>query len=766
MSKSNSAIDSENRPTPGRSAQQSLWVRVGVWMLNRPVAWIVLLLTLLVTLLAWKNAQEELLQAQQAQFENRAAEVINAVLKRMQSYEQVLRGGVGLFAASKSVERAAWRDYVASLRIQERYPGVQGIGFSVHIPAARLDAHLSTIRAEGFPDYAIRPAGVRAEYTSIIYLEPFDRRNQRAFGFDMFSEATRRAAMERARDIGSTVISSKVTLVQEDGKAVQPGMLMYLPHYKNGAPHNTPEERRANLLGYVYSPFRLNDLMISILEKKQTGAEPDIDIEIYDGTLRAADSLLYDGDGIAHALHGAAPGRLKLTRSIDLYDHTWSLYFTSRPAFHAAFDQNKPLRFLLVGALLSVLLSGLIWMFATQRRRALALANEMNRDLVESETRFRKQSQRLSEVIWGTDIATWEWNVQTGEIVFNERWAEIVGYTLDELAPISINTWSKLVHPDDGKRSGELLTQCFNRESETYICEARMRHKNGEWVWVFDCGRVVEWTEDGKPLRMSGTHQDITERKQAQDEILRLNANLEERVQQRTAALESANKELEAFSYSVSHDLRAPLRSVDSFSRIFLEDYGPKLDDEGKRLLNVVRDEAQRMGRLIDDLLDFSRMNRQEIKAMQCDMTQLAQSVYDSLDESLRSRIQHFNLQPLPPAHGDPAMLRQVLFNLLANAVKFTGHQQAPVIEIGASSAGGMNTYYVKDNGVGFDQRYVHKLFGVFQRLHAENEFEGTGIGLALVQRIIHRLGGTVRAEGKLNAGATFYFTLPIIKEK
>ncbi len=145
--------------------------------------------------------------------------------------------------------------------------------------------------------------------------------------------------------------------------------------------------------------------------------------------------------------------------------------------------------------------------------------NEMLDELEQSETRFRKQSQHLSEVIWATDSGTWEWNVQTGETIFNERWAKIVGYTLEELAPISIDTWSKLVHPDDGKRSGELLTQCFNRESETYMYEARMRHKNGEWVWVMDRGRVVEWTEDGKPLRMSGTHQDITERKQAEQSL-------------------------------------------------------------------------------------------------------------------------------------------------------------------------------------------------------------------------------------------------------
>ncbi len=171
--------------------------------------------------------------------------------------------------------------------------------------------------------------------------------------------------------------------------------------------------------------------------------------------------------------------------------------------------------------------------------RMLENLGKQHTKLNESETQSRDQSQRLSEVIWATDTGTWEWNVQTGETVFNNRWAEIVGYTLDELAPISINTWSNLVHPDDAKRSGELLTQCFNRELEAYSCEARMLHKNGEWVWIFDRGRVVEWTEDGKPLRMSGTHQEITARKLVEEEILLLNINLEERVRQRTDELAS-----------------------------------------------------------------------------------------------------------------------------------------------------------------------------------------------------------------------------------
>ena len=226
-----------------------------------------------------------------------------------------------------------------------------------------------------------------------------------------------------------------------------------------------------------------------------------------------------------------------------------------------------------------------------------------------------------------------------------------------------------------------------------------------------------------------------------------------------------ANKELEAFSYSVSHDLRAPLRGIDSFSRIVLEDYGPQLDDEGRRLLNVICGEAKRMGQLIDDLLAFSRMGRQDMSTTKLDMTQMLQNTFDSLDENTRERVKHLNMKPLPPAFGDHAMIKQVLFNLVANAVKFAGNQPEILIEIGATSADGFNTYFVKDNGVGFDQKFVHKLFGVFQRLHTQEEFEGTGVGLALVQRIIHRHGGKVWAEGKINAGATFYFSLPNRKE-
>ena len=250
-------------------------------------------------------------------------------------------------------------------------------------------------------------------------------------------------------------------------------------------------------------------------------------------------------------------------------------------------------------------------------------------------------------------------------------------------------------------------------------------------------------------------------RRHAEDEIRLLNASLERRVDERTSELQAANKELEGFSYSVSHDLRSPLRAVDGYSRMVAEKCAEHLDDDGRRMLGVIRSETARMGRLIDDLLTFSRLGRQKLDSAIIDMRTMAQSVFDELAAAEPERKVRFTLHPIPAARGTAAMIRQVWVNLLSNAVKFTKEREAGEIEVGAreDSAGG-TIYYVKDNGAGFDMRYADKLFGVFQRLHSAGEFPGTGVGLALVQRIVQRHGGRVWAEAEVNRGATFSFTL------
>jgi signal transduction histidine kinase len=254
---------------------------------------------------------------------------------------------------------------------------------------------------------------------------------------------------------------------------------------------------------------------------------------------------------------------------------------------------------------------------------------------------------------------------------------------------------------------------------------------------------------------------EMAERARVEDQLRELNIELERRVDARTAQLEAANKELESFSYSVSHDLRAPVRAIIGFSRMLAEEHTQHLEPEAQRLLGIVQSEAHRMGALIDDLLAFSRMGRQAMQMFDVDMTQLARSTYDGLMTHHPVQNVEFQIGVLPRARGDRGLLAQVWVNLLANALKFSSKQATPRIEVSAISDETEHVYFVRDNGVGFDPRYQSKLYGVFQRLHDANEFPGTGVGLALVQRIVTRHGGRVWADSKPNEGATFYFTLP-----
>ncbi len=337
----------------------------------------------------------------------------------------------------------------------------------------------------------------------------------------------------------------------------------------------------------------------------------------------------------------------------------------------------------------------------------------------------------------------------------NPKFSEVTGYTYEEAIGKNPNILNS------GTSANEYFKQLWDTilSGKEWKGEFHNKKKNGELFWE-DANISPIINQKGIITHYVGVKEDITKRKQSEEEILKLNTDLEQRVKLRTTQLEHANKELEAFSYSVSHDLRAPLRGIDGWSLALLEDNGDQLDKQGHVYLDRVRTEAQRMGQLIDDLLKLSRVSRFEMNQEEVDLSALAETIVIRLKEANPERHFEFNITPALKVTGDFSMLEIVLTNLLDNACKFTGKNSDALIKFGRKEIEGRPVYYVRDNGAGFDMENARKLFGAFQRMHKQSEFQGTGVGLATVQRIIHRHGGRIWAESKSNEGATFYFTI------
>lgn len=338
---------------------------------------------------------------------------------------------------------------------------------------------------------------------------------------------------------------------------------------------------------------------------------------------------------------------------------------------------------------------------------------------------------------------------------WNRGAEEIYGFPADEVLGKSVQF---LYSQGEGQFRA---TDYLNQTQKT----GRLEHK--EWQpkkdgSLFHASIIITplWKENGELKGFSYTTRDITLQTRLERENKALQNHLEEKVRRRTRELEVVNKELEAFSYSVSHDLRAPLRAIIGFSKILIEDYESALDTDGKRYLNNIFKNADLMGQLIDDLLKFSKMSRLEVVADSVDMRQLVDMAIKEILPTPGENYS-FEIKDIPPCRGDAGMLRQVWVNLIDNAIKYSSKTKNPRIEIGGRQEGNESLYYVIDNGVGFDMKYANKLFGVFQRLHSNDEFEGTGLGLALIQRIVHKHNGKITAAAEPGKGATFYFTIP-----
>lgn len=462
-------------------------------------AWLALGIGLVLSVVMWDNFRGHLAKRAEDRFEHRTEAARNTLVSRLKDYEQVLRGGAALFAASDDVTRGEWRTYVSALRLDASLPGVQGMGYTVMVPASRLQAHLAEVRAEGFPDYVIQPPGERDPYSSIVYLEPFSDRNLRAFGFDMYAEPVRRAAMERARDTGRAALSGKVTLVQEDDEDTQAGFLIYLPVYAGGATPDDVEGRRAALRGFVYSPFRARDVMRSIF----ADGLRDADIEVFDATM-AGDTLLFASSPRRRAAHHS------VLHEVEFAGRPWLVRFSSTEAFEADNASAEPALILLGGSALSLMLFAVMNSNARHRRRMRSAAAR----LAASRDEFRTLVENVPGVVFRCQVGV-PWAV----IHISSGIEALTGAPTRDFVSGAVSFGDFIDHEDIPAIEKAIETAAHERTS--YEVEYRMHDRQAVTRWVSERGRVFI-DERGQALWLDGVIIDITERKAAEEAMRNL----------------------------------------------------------------------------------------------------------------------------------------------------------------------------------------------------------------------------------------------------
>jgi PAS domain S-box-containing protein len=712
---------------------------------SRPFPFLVLALSLLFTCgatyyLASINRKKNL-----ARFTNVTLQTEARIRDALNTYTALLRGGAGLFSANNFVGRKNFDIYYERLRIPEFYSGVFGFGFAPRIDSRQRPALIAEMRAEGLTNFTIWPDQHQTDCFPIIYLEPMNWRNQRAIGYDMFTEPIRHAAMEQAIQSGFA-ISGKVTLVQENGEDPQAGFLMYATVYRNGELAKTAGGRIEDVKGFVYSPFRADDLFE----------------HIFRGTQRLQTSLeVYDGDEILekNLLHRSGHLRPKkphftLIDKFEIEGHTWTLVHRTTPEFEATLDRANVFWVFIAGVIISFILLGVTLVLSKAQRRAEKSRRDLLRErerLRASEEMYRTISETAADGIITIDSDSKILTVnRAAERIFGYEADEMRGKELTMLMPQRM----RAAHLAGLARFLKTGVKGMSWEG----AELPGLHKNGSEIPLEISFGQVE--KNGRRI-FTGVIRDIRERKKTEEQIRTLNRELEKRVADRTAELQEANHQMETFVYSIAHDLRAPLRAMRGFAHALGEDYHNVLDEHGRDFTRRIIASAKFMDELINDLLAFSRVTRAELGLGPVHLDLVVKEVLQQLAAEIQEKKATIEIrEPLPDVRGHEATIRQVVTNLILNAIKFVAPDVQPKIVIRATDSKTHWRIWIEDNGIGIAASHIGRIFGIFERLHG-GTYPGTGIGLAIVRKGIERMNGHVGVETELGKGSRFWFELP-----
>lgn len=814
-------------------------------------SYIILIIGILLTLLITFYTKQDIENRSKNEFGLVCNEIKTKIITRLYSHAQLLRSGSSFFTASDTITRKDWNVFYQNSKLERNLPGIQGFGFSLLIPKSKLQQHIEHVRKDGYPNFKVYPEGEREIYTSIIYLEPFKDRNLRAFGYDMYSEPVRRAAMEKARDYDLASLTGKVLLVQETDEDLQPGTLMYVPVYKKGMPTNTIEERRSAIIGWVYSPYRMQDLLFGILGSWDLNGNNLINLRIYDDENISQNSLLFNSQN-NNSINHPDNSLFTITIPIEFNGKKWTLLF-SKSGGKYSFLQNEVLVVLISGILITLLLFSLSLSLFNTRIKAKHIADQLTFELKESQEKFKAIAdtsplaiymstgieqkaiyinktfielfgytidevptvdnwwpmaypdeeyrnqvsldwQKKTEyaikmqteiepmetvvtckdgshknILWGfitigkqnwafgqdlTQRKQWENSLKESEARFkamffeaplgialihsytgeikeaNKMYGEIVGRSIDELSKID---WMTITHPDDIQPDLDNMELLNSGKIHGFQMEKRYIDSNGEIIWINMTIAPIKGSDKENPYHLCMI-EDITKRKH--DEL----------------QLKETNQSLEEMVYITSHDLQSPLVSMEGYSTELLNDYGDKIDDEGKYCLTRLQANSRRMHNLVLSLLDISRLNTKKNPFEKFNLKLIIEKILLDLSLSIQQQNVKVTVGQLPVIIADRQRIEIVFRNLISNSLNYEGKNI--VIDFEES------IILVKDDGIGIPANQLERIFNAGERLKLNNA-EGVGMGLTFCKKVIEQHNGTIWAESEgENKGTTIKIKL------